>query len=149
MAAILSKVKNSKFSLCTGFIEFITLLACAACRVNQFRCTNGQCISACKRCDERSDCDDNSDESGCCKSIMLCRLRIQPRPLVGHAACALTRPLASFPGPSGGGLQLLRSPCSSALHCLPITILSARQHMLQRAICYRPSIVRLSVRQDG
>ena len=44
-------------------------LWCAACTDNQFRCTNGQCISACKRCDGRTDCADSSDESDCCKIL--------------------------------------------------------------------------------
>jgi len=42
---------------------------CAACPDNQYRCTNGQCISACKRCDGHSDCDDSSDESNCSKIL--------------------------------------------------------------------------------
>jgi len=45
----------------------VRMVTCVACPDNQFRCTNGQCISACKRCDENSDCDDNSDETNCCK----------------------------------------------------------------------------------
>jgi len=50
------------------------MLMCVACYDNQFRCDNGQCISACKRCDEQSDCDDDSDEADCCKLLftLLC-----------------------------------------------------------------------------
>jgi len=44
------------------------MMMCAACPDNQFRCTNGQCISACKRCDGHSDCVDSSDESNCSKT---------------------------------------------------------------------------------
>ena len=45
-----------------------------ACPDNQFRCTDGQCISACKRCDEHNDCRDNSDEEDCCKISLLALL---------------------------------------------------------------------------
>jgi len=43
------------------------MMMCTACPDNQFRCASGQCISACKRCDGRADCSDNSDESDCSK----------------------------------------------------------------------------------
>jgi len=43
------------------------MMMCAACHENQFRCSNGHCISACRRCDARRDCADGSDETNCCK----------------------------------------------------------------------------------
>jgi len=45
------------------------VVVCVGCPDNQFRCASGQCISACKRCDGRTDCDDHSDETDCCKIL--------------------------------------------------------------------------------
>lgn len=40
----------------------------AKCRLDQFRCANGQkCVDAALKCNHKSDCDDNSDELGCSK----------------------------------------------------------------------------------
>ncbi|ERL86348.1 hypothetical protein D910_03756 [Dendroctonus ponderosae] len=37
-----------------------------SCRLDQFRCANGQrCIEAAQKCDHKNDCGDNSDEQGC------------------------------------------------------------------------------------
>lgn len=41
----------------------------AKCRLDQFRCANGQkCIEASLKCNHRNDCEDDSDEQGCSKS---------------------------------------------------------------------------------
>lgn len=43
----------------------------AKCRLDQFRCTNGQkCIEASLKCNHKSDCEDNSDEQGCSKYFL-------------------------------------------------------------------------------
>lgn len=40
----------------------------AACRLDQFRCGNGQrCIDSALKCNHKNDCGDNSDEMGCSK----------------------------------------------------------------------------------
>lgn len=40
----------------------------AKCRLDQFRCANGQkCIDNALKCNHKADCDDNSDEQGCSK----------------------------------------------------------------------------------
>lgn len=40
----------------------------AKCRLDQFRCANGQkCIDNVRKCDHKADCDDGSDEIGCSK----------------------------------------------------------------------------------
>lgn len=42
-----------------------------ACRLNQFRCANGQrCIDTSLKCDHKNDCGDNSDEVGCSKYLI-------------------------------------------------------------------------------
>lgn len=39
-----------------------------ACRLDQFRCANGQkCIDSALKCNHKNDCQDNSDEQSCCK----------------------------------------------------------------------------------
>lgn len=39
-----------------------------SCRLDQFRCANGQkCIDAALKCNHRDDCGDKSDEQGCSK----------------------------------------------------------------------------------
>lgn len=44
----------------------------AKCRLDQFRCANGQkCIENVRKCDHKSDCDDNSDEQGCSKYYLI------------------------------------------------------------------------------
>ena len=35
------------------------------CRDNEVTCTDGKCISKYYECDNKNDCDDGSDESGC------------------------------------------------------------------------------------
>ena len=37
----------------------------STCDTDEFRCTNGACISAAKKCDRLNDCDDLSDEFQC------------------------------------------------------------------------------------
>lgn len=38
----------------------------AKCRLDQFRCANGQkCIDSALKCNHKADCDDNSDELAC------------------------------------------------------------------------------------
>lgn len=40
----------------------------AKCRLDQFRCANGQkCIDAALKCNHKADCDDGSDEQACSK----------------------------------------------------------------------------------
>lgn len=40
----------------------------AKCRLDQFRCVNGQkCIESILKCNHKNDCDDGSDEMGCSK----------------------------------------------------------------------------------
>lgn len=40
----------------------------AKCRLDQFRCANGQkCIDSVRKCDHKADCEDGSDEQGCSK----------------------------------------------------------------------------------
>ena len=41
------------------------------CSNSEFRCNNGQCISGRWQCDGVGDCQDDSDEDGCCKSKLL------------------------------------------------------------------------------
>lgn len=41
----------------------------AGCLSNQFKCNNGLCISETFRCDGYSDCEDDSDEVGCCEYL--------------------------------------------------------------------------------
>ncbi|GBP08672.1 Low-density lipoprotein receptor-related protein 2 [Eumeta japonica] len=36
-----------------------------ACRLDQYRCSNGKCIDTAAKCDHRDDCGDNSDEEHC------------------------------------------------------------------------------------
>ena len=47
------------------------------CRVTEWRCDNGQCISVGDRCDGRRDCSDNSDELGCKSNTVLTSTRIK------------------------------------------------------------------------
>ena len=55
--------------LCTAhFFSFTSHSATVQrCQPNQFQCNNGKCIEASKKCDQRYDCSDASDESGCSK----------------------------------------------------------------------------------
>lgn len=41
---------------------------CPACRSDQFRCQNGQCIDESQVCDGTPQCPDQIDEAYCCKS---------------------------------------------------------------------------------
>lgn len=41
-----------------------------SCRVDQFRCSNGDCIVKEWKCDGRRDCDDASDERGKDKNLL-------------------------------------------------------------------------------
>lgn len=44
----------------------------AKCRLDQFRCANGQkCIDLNLKCNHKNDCEDNSDEQSCSKYIIL------------------------------------------------------------------------------
>ena len=65
-----------KFNAIT--IECLSMMMCAACHENQYRCNNGECISACKRCDGRRQCADGSDETYCSK-ILSC---VHDRPYI-------------------------------------------------------------------
>ncbi|ETE69657.1 Low-density lipoprotein receptor-related protein 6, partial [Ophiophagus hannah] len=49
---------------CDGFTECEDAMLCLT---DQFRCASGQCIGKNKKCDHSLDCNDNSDEQGCCK----------------------------------------------------------------------------------
>lgn len=42
-----------------------TSVADEGCSATEFKCTNGQCVSAKMRCDGHPDCLDRSDEEGC------------------------------------------------------------------------------------
>ena len=44
------------------------------CQPGQFRCKNGQCISERRKCDNRPDCADSSDELDCGMPIMFISL---------------------------------------------------------------------------
>lgn len=44
-------------------------LDCPPCKLNQFRCQNGQCIESKHVCDGYHNCDDKSDERNCCKGF--------------------------------------------------------------------------------
>lgn len=52
----------------------------AKCRLDQFRCANGQkCIDALLKCNHKNDCEDGSDEQACsklnnCKLLLICYL---------------------------------------------------------------------------
>ena len=48
-------------------IIFISNLS--GCRGNQFTCNDGECIPADHECDNKNDCGDRSDESGCGKNL--------------------------------------------------------------------------------
>jgi hypothetical protein len=50
------KVKQNDYTLVVDLRE---------CETTEFKCTNGQCIPANKRCDSRKDCYDGSDEFSC------------------------------------------------------------------------------------
>ena len=43
------------------------LFVCIGCSANEFTCGNGQCLDTSRRCDDRLDCSDGSDEEGCCE----------------------------------------------------------------------------------
>ncbi len=42
------------------------------CKVDEFQCHNGQCVSPTTVCDQWDDCGDNSDEFGCRKWSHIC-----------------------------------------------------------------------------
>ncbi len=44
------------------------------CNVGEFACDNGVCINSSWRCDGNADCDDHSDEIGCCECYSLLAL---------------------------------------------------------------------------
>ncbi|XP_076032242.1 vitellogenin receptor Yl-like [Oratosquilla oratoria] len=44
----------------------VTFPAHGNCSIEEFRCTNGECIPSEKLCDTKNDCTDSSDEQGCC-----------------------------------------------------------------------------------
>jgi hypothetical protein len=48
-----------------GFILLMLVHATALCNADQFKCTNGGCIDARKKCDKIYDCPDGSDEHTC------------------------------------------------------------------------------------
>lgn len=37
------------------------------CRQGEFTCDTGDCVTLSRRCDQRIDCQDGSDEKNCCK----------------------------------------------------------------------------------
>lgn len=46
----------------------------AKCRLDQFRCANGQkCIDAALKCNHKADCDDGSDEQACSELLSFFR----------------------------------------------------------------------------
>ena len=46
--------------------------AIAKCKRGQFRCDMGRCINKTQKCDGKSDCPDESDETRCCESFCVC-----------------------------------------------------------------------------
>ena len=44
-----------------------------SCDADQWRCDNGDCIRDEYRCDGRDDCEDNSDEVGCKRTLLILR----------------------------------------------------------------------------
>ena len=41
------------------------------CKRNEFTCNNGKCISEARKCDQKDDCGDGSDEQGCGNVLMI------------------------------------------------------------------------------
>jgi hypothetical protein len=41
------------------------------CLPGEFKCTSGECILGVKKCDDKYDCNDGSDETGCGKFDVL------------------------------------------------------------------------------
>nr|CAH7742116.1 unnamed protein product [Callosobruchus chinensis] len=73
--------------------------ASAACRLDQFRCSNGQrCVDAQFKCDHKDDCGDNSDEQGCtrlsCPSLA-CDYKCQASLTGGSCYCPKGKKLAN------------------------------------------------------
>ena len=50
---------------CNSGEEYYTELKMSACTEGDFTCNDGQCVSLDQRCDQRSDCRDESDERNC------------------------------------------------------------------------------------
>lgn len=55
-------------------IEIVYFFYRIACGANDFKCNNGHCIPASKRCDRTHDCQDGSDERDCTYGLNFSKL---------------------------------------------------------------------------
>uniref|UniRef100_A0A182QRH4 EGF-like domain-containing protein n=1 Tax=Anopheles farauti TaxID=69004 RepID=A0A182QRH4_9DIPT len=74
-----------------GFASLEKRSAAKACAAHEFQCDNGACIPAAEHCNDRQDCTDGSDETGCdyflCKAPFWYRCKHENSCISGSSRC--------------------------------------------------------------